>query len=62
MMRLSVVTTPIQPVPIVTAAAVAPAGICNSGGRAGRATGIGRRVTSSQTTVMTPPIRLSVKA
>lgn len=58
---MSVVTTATQPDPIVTAAAVAPAGICRLAGAVGWAPGKGRRVTSSQTTVKTPPIRLRVK-
>ena len=59
-MRLSVVTTATQPEPIVTAAATAPTGISKLAGAVGCAPGIGKRVTSSQTTVMTPTIMVTI--
>ena len=60
-MRLSVVTTPIQPGAMVIACAVAPAGICKLAGRAGvKLFAFGIRVTSRPTTVMTPPIMVII--
>ena len=60
-MRLSVVTTPIQPGAMVMACGVAPAGICKLAGRAGvRSRAVGIRVTSRPTTVMTPPIMVII--
>ena len=59
--RLSSVTTAIQSAAKVTACAVVPAGICIASGTVGDACKTcGIRVTSSQTTVMTPPIIVSV--
>ena len=61
-MRLSVVTTAVQPVPKVTAAALAPAGKTKSaGGTGARVLPSGIRVTSRPTTVMTPTIMVIVK-
>lgn len=61
-MRSSVVTTAVQPLPNVTAAGLAPSGKLRSAGTLGadavKAWGI--RVTISATTVMTPPIIVSV--
>lgn len=60
-MRLSVVTTPIQPGAMVTACAVAPLGICKLAGKVGvRLFAFGIRVTSRPTTVMTPPIMVII--
>ncbi len=67
-MRLDRVTTAIQPSPKVTAEAVSPGGSDTVSGRSGPAVSpvpappmaVGIRVTSSQTTVMTAPIMLSV--
>lgn len=61
-MRSSVVTIAIQPAPKVTAWGSAPAGKakpCGSSGPPDSAAGI--RVTSSATTVMTPPIIVSIR-
>jgi 23S rRNA pseudouridine1911/1915/1917 synthase len=58
----SVVTTAIQPVPKVTAAAFLPSGSVSSAGScgAGAVNAWGMRVTINPTTVMTPPIMVSV--
>lgn len=62
-MRLSVVTTAVHPLPKVMAEARFPAGRTRSDGSCGveGASLSGIRVTSSPTTVMTPPIIVSVK-
>ena len=60
-MRLSVVTTAIQPSPKVTAPAFAPAGRVRPSGRLGVAVkACGIRVTRTATTVMTPMIMVRV--
>ena len=61
-MRSSVVTTAVQPVPKVTADARAPSGRAKLAGSAGlEEKAWGMRVTISPTTVMTPPIIVSVR-
>ena len=61
-MRSSVVTTAVQPVPKVTADAREPSGRVRLAGSAGlEENACGMRVTISPTTVMTPPIIVSVR-
>ena len=62
-MRSSVVTTAIQPLPIVTAAGFAPAGRLMFAGNDGAgAFGLGIRVTITETTAMTPTIMVTVSS